>query len=119
MLAGSLAAALAWLAIGLAGLVPARDAALARRVLFPLGAAVGLALAAVGVQAVWLPPASMLLPLGLPELPFHLRLDPLAGFFLLLLGGVGAGISVYAGGYFRSESAGRLRLICLQYHVFL
>jgi hydrogenase-4 component B len=119
MLAGSLAAALAWLAIGLAGLIPAREAALARRALFPLGAVVGLALAAIGAQAVWLPPASMVLPLGLPELPFHLRLDPLAGFFLLLLGGVGAGISVYAGGYFQSESPGRLRLICLQYHVFL
>jgi hydrogenase-4 component B len=119
MIAGSLAAALAWLAIGLAGLIPAGEAALARRVLFPLGALVGLVLAALGAQAVWAPPASMLLPLGLPDLPFHLRLDPLAGFFLLLLGGVGAGISVYAGGYFRSESAARLGLICLQYHVFL
>jgi hydrogenase-4 component B len=119
MLAGSLAAALAWLALGLAGLIPAREAFLARRVLFPLGAAVGLALAALGAQAVWLPPESMVLPLGLPDLPFHLRLDPLAGFFLLLLGGVGAGISVYAGGYFQSESALRLGLICLQYHVFM
>jgi hydrogenase-4 component B len=119
MLAGSLAAALAWLALGLAGLIPAGNAALARRVLFPLGAVVGLALAALGAQAVWLPPESMVLPLGLPDLPFHLRLDPLAGFFLLLLGGVGAGISVYAGGYFQSESALRLGLICLQYHVFM
>jgi formate hydrogenlyase subunit 3/multisubunit Na+/H+ antiporter MnhD subunit len=119
MLAGSLAAALAWLAIGLAGLIPAGNAALARRVLFPLGAVVGLALAALGAQAVWLPPESMVLPLGLPDLPFHLRLDPLAGFFLLLLGGVGAGISVYAGGYFQSESALRLSLICLQDHVFM
>jgi hydrogenase-4 component B len=119
MLAGSLAAALAWLALGLAGLIPAREAFLARRVVFPLGAAVGLALAALGAQAVWLPPESMVLPLGLPDLPFHLRLDPLAGFFLLLLGGVGAGISVYAGGYFQSESALRLGLICLQYHVFM
>ncbi|HEU4351752.1 MAG TPA: hydrogenase 4 subunit B [Burkholderiales bacterium] len=119
MLAGSLAAALAWLALGLAGLIPAGNAALARRVLFPLGAVVGLALAALGAQAVWLPPESMVLPLGLPDLPFHLRLDPLAGFFLLLLGGVGAGVSVYAGGYFQSESALRLGLICLQYHVFM
>jgi hydrogenase-4 component B len=119
LLAGSLVAALSWLAIGLAGLIPAGEAALARRVLFPLGAAVGLVLAALGAQAVWLPPSALTLPLGLPDLPFHLRLDPLAGFFLLLLGGVGAGVSVYAGGYFRSESAGRLGLICLQYHVFL
>ena len=83
MLGGSLLAALAWLAIGFAGLVPAGNAALARRVLFPLGAAVGIALAVLGAQAAWTPPATMLLPLGLPDLPFHLRLDPLAGFFLL------------------------------------
>ena len=116
LLAGALAAALAWVAIGVAGLA---SAAAARRVLFPLGAAVGLALAVLGAQAAWLPPATMLLPLGLPDLPFHLRLDPLAGFFLLLLGAVSAGISVYAGGYFRGETPSRLRLICLQYHVFL
>jgi formate hydrogenlyase subunit 3/multisubunit Na+/H+ antiporter MnhD subunit len=119
MLTESVLAAFAWLAIGLAGLIPAGNAALARRWLFPLGAAVGLALAAFGARAAWLPPATLVLPLGLPDLPFHLRLDPLAAFFLLLLGGVGAGISIYASGYFRDESAGRLRLICLQYHVFL
>jgi formate hydrogenlyase subunit 3/multisubunit Na+/H+ antiporter MnhD subunit len=119
MLTESVLAAFAWLAIGLAGLIPAGNAALARRWLFPLGAAVGLALAAFGARAAWLPPATLVLPLGLPDLPFHLRLDPLAAFFLLLLGGVGAGISIYARGYFRDESAGRLRLICLQYHVFL
>jgi formate hydrogenlyase subunit 3/multisubunit Na+/H+ antiporter MnhD subunit len=34
-------------------------------------------------------------------------------------GGVGAGISVYANGYWRAETPGRLRLVCLQYHVFL
>jgi formate hydrogenlyase subunit 3/multisubunit Na+/H+ antiporter MnhD subunit len=61
----------------------------------------------------------MTLPLGLPDLPFHLRLDPLAGFFLLLLGSVSAGVSIYAIGYFRDESAGRLALLALEYHVFL
>ena len=61
----------------------------------------------------------MTLPLGLPDLPFHLRIDPLAGFFLVLLGSVSAGISVYAAGYFREEASGRLALIGLQYHVFL
>ena len=119
MITGSVLAALAWLALGLAGLIPAGNAALARRVLFPLGAAVGLVLVALGARAAWLAPETLVLPLGLPDLPFHLRLDPLAGFFLLLLGGVGAGISVYANGYFRDETPGRLRLICLQYHVFL
>jgi formate hydrogenlyase subunit 3/multisubunit Na+/H+ antiporter MnhD subunit len=119
MITGAVLAALAWLAIGLAGLIPAGHAALARRVLFPLGAAVGLALAALGARAAWLPPQTLVLPLGLPDLPFHLRLDPLAAFFLLVLGGVGAGISIYAHGYWRTEAPGRLRLVCLQYHAFL
>jgi len=56
---------------------------------------------------------------GLPDLPFHLRSDGLAGFFLLLLGSVSAGITLYATGFFREESAPRLTLIALQYHVFL
>jgi formate hydrogenlyase subunit 3/multisubunit Na+/H+ antiporter MnhD subunit len=118
-LAGSLAATAAWLAIGALCLVPAGNAAFARRLAFPLGALVGLALAVCGVLAVWAPAESRTLLLGLPDLPFHVRLDPLAGFFLLLLGAVSAGISVYAGGYFHAERPGRLTLIGLQYFVFL
>jgi hydrogenase-4 component B len=118
LLAASLLVASSWLAIGALGLAPA-GAAFVRRALFPAGAAGGLALAALGAQAVWLPASALVLPLGLPGLPFHLRLDPLAGFFLLLLGAVAAGVSVYSMGYFRGETAPRLRLICLQYHVFI
>jgi len=118
LLAAALLAASAWLAIGLTGLLPAAPA-LVRRGLFPAGAAVGLALAALGAQSVWQPASTLVLPLGLPDLPFHLRLDPLAGFFLLLLGTVATGVSVYSVGYFRAEAGARLRLICLQYHFFL
>src|SRR5258706_1458757 len=118
-LEGALAAAAAWLVIAALSLIPAGNAAVARRIAFPLGALVGVALALVGLEAIWLPPGQMTLPLGLPELPFHLRIDPLAGFFLMLLGAVAAGISVYAGGYFRDETPGRLALIGLQYHAFL
>jgi len=118
-LGGALAGALCWLAIGASGLIPARDAFVARWIAFPLGALAGLALAASGLQAMWLPPERMTLPLGLPDLPFHLRVDPLAGFFLMLLGAVSAGISVYAAEYFRGESGRRLRRIALQYHLFL
>ena len=118
-LTGALAAAGSWLVIAALALIPLRDASLARRVAFPLGALAGLALAGFGLEAVWSPAAQMTLPLGLPDLPFHLRIDPLAGFFLMLLGSVAAGISVYAGGYFRGETPGRLMLIALQYHVFL
>jgi hydrogenase-4 component B len=118
-LVGSLGVAIFWLALAALALVPAGNAFFARRIAFPLGAFAGLALAAFGLQAVWLPAQAMTLPLGLPDLPFHLRVDPLAGFFLMLLGSVSAGISVYATGYFRDERAGRLALIALQYHVFL
>jgi formate hydrogenlyase subunit 3/multisubunit Na+/H+ antiporter MnhD subunit len=118
-LGGALALALAWIAIGAASLVPSGNAAFARRIAFPLGALAGLVLAALGLAAVWLPPQATTLPLGLPDLPFHVRIDPLAGFFLMLLGSVSAGISVYAAGYFREEPSGRLALVAFQYHVFL
>jgi len=84
-LAGSLAVAISWLAIGIVGLIPAGNALFARRIAFPASALVGLALAAFGLQAIWLPAAQVVLPLGLPDLPFHLRIDPLAGFFLTRL----------------------------------
>ena len=62
----------------------------------------------------------MILPLGLPDLPFHLRLDALSAFFLVLLGGASAAISLFSAGYFRAERRRRAPgLICFQYHVFL
>ena len=115
----SLVAAISWLVIAALAMVPAGNAFVARRLAFPLGALVGLALAGFGLQSIWLHAEQLTLPLGLPDLPFHLRIDPLAGFFLLLLGSVSAGVSVYATGYFRDETAGRLMLIALQYHLFL
>jgi hydrogenase-4 component B len=120
LLSGSLLAAAAWCAIAVLSLIPAKNAFFARKFAFPLGALAGLALAVAGLRAIWLgAPEHMILPLGLPGLPFHLRLDALAGYFLMLLGAVSAGVSVYAKGYFRDESAGRLALIALEYHLFL
>jgi hydrogenase-4 component B len=116
---GAVAVGVAWLVLAFLSLIPAFDAFFARRLAFPIGALAGLALSAFGLQAIWSVAAQATLPLGLPDLPFHLRVDPLAGFFLLLLGTVSAGISCYAGGYFRGETRGRLALIAAQYHVFL
>ncbi len=65
------------------------------------------------------PPQSVVLPLGLPDLPFHLRLDALSAFFLLLLGSVGAAVSLYSAGYFRTGEGMPPGLLCFQYHVFL
>jgi hydrogenase-4 component B len=41
------------------------------------------------------------LAMGLPVLPFNLRLDPLAGFFLVLIGTLSAFVSIYSIGYVR------------------
>jgi hydrogenase-4 component B len=110
-----------WLALGAAGLIRPQHLRFVGRVLFPLGALVALGVAWLGLEALRPGQAAdvLLLPLGLPDLPFHLRLDPLSGFFLLLLGGASAGISTFAAGYFRAGEGTAPGLLCLQYHVFL
>ncbi|MSQ88780.1 MAG: hydrogenase 4 subunit B [Betaproteobacteria bacterium] len=114
-----LAAVCAWLAIGALGLLRVGSIGWATRILYPAGAIVGLGLAAIALRAIFEPAASMVLPLGLPDLPLHARLDALSAFFLLLLGAVSAGVSVYAGGYFRQTQGTPPGLICLYFHVFL
>ena len=114
-----LAAVAAWLAIGVIGLAAWRRLHLVSRVLFPAGAGVGAALAAAAFLAIGAPPVETVLPLGLPDLPFHLRIDALSAFFLVLLGAAGAAISLFSAGYFRSSEGTAPGLICFQYHVFL
>ena len=108
-----------WLAIGALGLVRPRNLIYVGRVLFSAGAMVGLLLAGVALLAMNQAPQSVVLPLGLPDLPFHLRLDALSAFFLLLLGVTAAGISVFSAGYFRASEGAAPGLLCLQYHTFL
>ncbi len=110
-----------WLTLGLAGLIRPHHVGFVGRVLFPVGALIALGVALVGLGALrpGHPAEQLVLPLGLPDLPFHLRLDALSGFFLLLLGSVGAGISIFAAGYFRAGEGTAPGLLCLQYHVFL
>jgi hydrogenase-4 component B len=114
-----IAAIAAWLAVGALGLVRPRHLRFISRVLFPAGAAVALALAVVAGFAIPALPQSTVLPLGLPDLPFHLRLDSLSAFFLLLLGAASAAISLFSAGYFRSSDGTAPGLICFEYHVFL
>ena len=108
-----------WLLIGLIGIAFSRQFLLITRLLFPFGAALGLLLAALALSALVAGPQVRILPLGLPDLPFHLRLDALSGFFLFLLGAAGAGISIYAAGYFRRGEGTTPGQQCLRYHVFL
>ncbi|HUH94595.1 MAG TPA: hydrogenase 4 subunit B [Casimicrobiaceae bacterium] len=109
----------AWLAIGALSLASPRSIRYVGRVLFNAGALVGLALAIVALLSIGDAAQSLVLPLGLPDLPFHFRLDPLSAFFLALLGGASAGISVFASGYFRPSAGAAPGLVSLQYHVFL
>ncbi|HEY4379111.1 MAG TPA: hydrogenase 4 subunit B [Acidobacteriaceae bacterium] len=111
----------AWVALGIVGLPTPRGGRLVARVLFPLGAVVCLLVATVA--AIFLltgqPAQTQVLPLGLPDLPFHLRLDALSAFFLLILGVAGTGISIFSAGYFRAGEGTAPGLMGLEYHVFL
>ena len=111
----------AWISLGVVGVLRPRGSRLVARVLFPLGALVCLLIAIlVGVFLASGEASQVLvLPLGLPDLPFHLRLDALSAFFLLLLGVAGAGISIFSAGYFRVGEGTAPGLMGLQYHIFL
>ena len=108
-----------WVAIGLLGLLRPHSLGWVGHVLFPLGAIVGLLLGIAALMGLAQPVQSLVLPLGLSELPFHVRIDALSCFFLLLLGLTSAGISIYSSGYFRSGQGAAPGLLCLQYHIFL
>ena len=111
--------ALGWLVLGVAGVLALHRLAFVARVLFPLGGLLGLALAGVALWALLGTPEVAVLPIGLPSLPLHLRLDPLAAYFLLVIGAASAGISAFAAGYFRQGEGTPPGLLCLEYHVFL
>jgi len=108
-----------WLGIAVAGVLAAQRLTFVAKVLFPAGgvAAVGLFVAALSATSG--SPQVAVLPVGLPGLPFHLRLDSLSAFFLMVIGSVAAGVSAFAAGYFRKGEGTAPGLLCLQYHVFL
>jgi formate hydrogenlyase subunit 3/multisubunit Na+/H+ antiporter MnhD subunit len=108
-----------WAVVGAAGLLRPVNVAFVGRVLFPVGALIGVALAIVAGTAIDAPPERVSLLIGLPDLPMHLRLDPLSRVFLVLLGSATAGVSLFASGYFRKGEGTAPGLLCLQYHVFL
>ena len=123
MMPGALAAVLAvlgiWIAIAGLSLTRARDLHFVSRFLFPAGSLAGLGLALAGAAAIGAPPATLIVPLGLPDLPFHLRLDALSACFLMLLGAVGAAVSWFSAGYFRSSDGTPPGVVSFHYHVFL
>jgi formate hydrogenlyase subunit 3/multisubunit Na+/H+ antiporter MnhD subunit len=110
-----------WIVLGLLGWFRPHSIRYVARVLFPVGALICLCVAVVAGSslAAGQAPEVLILPLGLPDLPFHVRLDALSGFFILLLGLAGTGISTFAAGYFRSGEGTAPALLGLHYHVFL
>jgi formate hydrogenlyase subunit 3/multisubunit Na+/H+ antiporter MnhD subunit len=114
-----LAIAVSWLLVGVLGVFALRRFTFVPRVLFPAGGVLGLTLFYVSLSAVFGAPEAAVLPIGLPDLPFHLRLDSLSAFFLMIIGGVSAGVSIFAAGYFRKGEGTPPGLLCLEYHVFL
>ncbi len=116
-----LAVIVAWNILGVAGMFIPRGSRIVARIIFPSGAILCLAVAAIAAVFLLHNSAAQtaILPLGLPDLPFHLRLDALSAFFLLILGVAGAGISVFSAGYFRAGEGTSPGLLGLQYHVFL
>jgi len=64
----------------------------------------GLITTATGLVGMLSPPHTLILPLGLPWLPMHLRLDALAGFFLVVIGLMTASVGIYSVGYLRAQA---------------
>jgi formate hydrogenlyase subunit 3/multisubunit Na+/H+ antiporter MnhD subunit len=114
-----LLAVLAWLLIGIAGLALLRRLTAVAKLLFPAGGLAGLMLMGVAWSALHGRPEVAVLPIGLPGLPFHFRLDGLSAFFLMVVGAVSAGVSAFAAGYFRKGQGTPPGLLCLEYHLFL
>ncbi|NPT34869.1 hydrogenase 4 subunit B [Paraburkholderia xenovorans] len=108
-----------WLAVSVLGLAGLRRTRVVAHGLFPVGAVFGLALFGLGLTGVFAGPQEIILPLGLPELPFHLRLDGLSAYFLAVLGMVSAGVSAFSAGYFRKGEGTPPGLLCFEYHVCL
>ena len=77
-----------------------------RLLVYPLCAALG---AAIGALALWSllqgGVETLVLPIGVPWIGSHFRLDPLAAIFLAIVGFGGAAASVYAVGYGRHEAS--------------
>lgn len=106
---------LALAALGLGGGLARRPA----RAVFALGALGALGIAVVGGIGMVGPAQAFVLPIGLPGLPFHLRLDALSGFFLVVLGLVAVGVGAHAHGYFHDLAPARRARVAAGYHVFL
>ncbi len=56
-----------------------------------------------GLTGLLSPSRTLILPLGLPWLPMHLRLDALGGFFMIVVGLMVVSVGIYSVGYLRNR----------------
>jgi formate hydrogenlyase subunit 3/multisubunit Na+/H+ antiporter MnhD subunit len=85
-----------------------------RLVVMPLFALAGLAALGAGLTTLVNGGVTAVeLPLGLPWLPWRIRLDALSGFFLCVIGVVSFAVGLYGPGYVRGFEGGRDSLVAL------
>jgi len=66
------------------------------------------------------PSEAFVLSIGLPDLPFYMRLDALSGFFVTLVGLLGFFVSVYSAGYLKGFLGRRpVTPLAVFYNIFL
>jgi len=108
-----------WLLLATASLLVLRATRIVARWIFPAGAALGLGLLVVALDAAFSPAEVAELVIGLPGLPMHLRVDALGAYFLVVIGVGVCGTSLFSAGYFRTEEGTAPGLLSFEYHVFL
>src|SRR5712671_4651082 len=106
MVLAALTVAAALLAIVPVAIIVAR-ALHGRIVVYGASLLASLALLMIAVASLFAPPSTTQLPLGLPWVGAHFRLDALAAFFLAVVNLGGAAASLYAIGYGAHETAPR------------
>ena len=97
-----LSCVLGLLILAITGCVTARTR-LGRPLVYGGSLVLTLLILGAGLAAIAAPPDSLTLPLGLPWIGVHVRVDALSAAFLILTGLGGAGASLYAIGYGRHE----------------
>ena len=107
-----------WLTLALASVAISRHLKLIRSLFF-VGSLGSLTLCLAGFLAIAGAPHVCVLPLGLPGLPFHLRLDALSAIFIILFGATTFAISLSTTGYLEHAHYPTAARMALQYHILL
>ena len=102
------------LASSAVSLAAGREPSVVRQFAMPLVGLSGLAALVAGLWALLAGgEISATLPLGLPWLPWHIRVDALSGLFLLVIGLVTTAVGIYGPSYVRGFEHGRDSLTAL------